>query len=61
EKEIFEIAQERSGLESNEILLIDDDRSNLMAAGRAGWHTMSFDAFNPEESIASVRRALEIE
>lgn len=61
EKEIFTIAQERSGLEPQEILLVDDDRSNLTAAGGMGWHTMSFDAFNPDESIASVRRVLEIQ
>ncbi len=60
EDAMFEIAQERTGLDPSEILLIDDDRPNLMAAGRRGWHTMSFDAFNPEESIASVRRALEL-
>lgn len=60
EDEIFQIAQERTGLDASEILLIDDDRPNLMAAGKRGWHTMSFDAFNPEESISSVRRALEI-
>jgi len=56
---MFEIAAEKAGVEPEEILLIDDDRPNLVAAGRAGWHTMSFDAFNPEAYISAVRNALE--
>jgi putative hydrolase of the HAD superfamily len=56
---IFEIAVERAGVSPNEILLVDDDRPNLVAAGKMGWHTMSFDAFHPEESILSVSTALD--
>ena len=56
---IFEIAAERAGLNPSEILLVDDDRPNLVAAGKFGWHTMSFDAFHPEESILSVSTALD--
>lgn len=56
---IFEIAAERAGVSPNEILLVDDDRPNLVAAGKMGWHTMSFDAFHPEESILSVSTALD--
>lgn len=56
---IYEIAAERAGVNPSEILLVDDDRPNLVAAGKMGWHTMSFDAFHPEESIVSVSTALD--
>lgn len=56
---MFEIAASQAGVEPGEILLIDDDRLNLAAAGHLGWHTMSFDAYQPEESIKSARSALE--
>lgn len=56
---IYEIAAERAGVNASEILLVDDDRPNLVAAGKMGWHTMSFDAFHPEESIVSVSTALD--
>jgi len=55
---IYEIAQERAGVEPNEILLIDDGRTNLMAADRFGWHVLWFDDFRPEESLERARRAL---
>jgi epoxide hydrolase-like predicted phosphatase len=61
EQKIYEIAQERSGVESREILLIDDSRSNLMAAEKMGWHVIWFDDFRPEESTERVRGALEFE
>ncbi|MEJ0072771.1 MAG: HAD-IA family hydrolase [Candidatus Saccharibacteria bacterium] len=59
EPEMFRIATERAGLEPHEILLVDDDRLNLSAAGQLGWHTMSFDAYQPEASIVAVSTALQ--
>lgn len=59
ETRIYEIAAERAGLSPHEILLVDDDRPNLAAAGKLGWHTMKFHAFQPTESIAAIRDALE--
>jgi len=59
DQKIFEIAAERAGVPPSEILLVDDDRPNLVAAGKLGWHTMSFDAFHPEESILSLSTALQ--
>jgi FMN phosphatase YigB (HAD superfamily) len=59
EPEMYAIAHERAGVEPHEILLIDDDVPNLAAAGRAGWQTISFDPYSPEESIVHVSTALQ--
>lgn len=56
---IFEIAQEWTECNPSEVLLIDDSRTNLMAAERFGWHVLWFDGFRPEESVAHIRQALE--
>lgn len=61
EEKIFEIAETKSGVQPNEILFIDDSRSNLMAAERRGWRVMWFDDYRPDESATRVRRALELE
>lgn len=60
EREIYEAAMARAGVPSNEILLVDDSRTNLMAAEKLGWHVMWFDAFRPEESVDRVKSALEL-
>ncbi len=59
EPEIFQVATERAGCAPEEILLIDDSRANLMAAGRFGWHVLWFDDYRTEESVERIRRALE--
>lgn len=59
EPRIFELAQEWTECDPSEVLLIDDSRTNLMAAERFGWHVLWFDNFRPEESAAHVRQALE--
>lgn len=59
ESRIFEIAAEKAGFSPSEILLVDDDRSNLAAAGKLGWHAISFDAYHPEESIVAISTALQ--
>jgi FMN phosphatase YigB (HAD superfamily) len=59
EPKIFKIATERAGAKPEEILLIDDSRANLMAAGRCGWHALWFDDYHPAEAVARVRAALE--
>ena len=55
----YEIAQELSGVPSDEILLIDDNRSNLIVADKAGWHVLWFEDIDPENSIERVKAALE--
>jgi FMN phosphatase YigB (HAD superfamily) len=59
EPRMYEIAQEKAGVPGNEILFIDDSRANLMAAEHLGWHVMWFDDFQPAESCAKIRAALE--
>ncbi len=59
EQAIYEIAAERSGVQPSEILLVDDSRSNLMAAEKMGWHVLWFDDYRPAESVERVKSALE--
>lgn len=59
EAKIYEIAAERAACPPQEILLIDDDRANVMAAEKLGWRVLWFDDARPEESVARVRQALE--
>ncbi len=59
EEEIYEAAENSSSVSANEILLVDDDRANLMAAQRKGWHVLWFDDFRPSESAKKVQKALE--
>ncbi len=58
EPKIYEIAQKAANCPADEILLVDDSRTNLMAAERQGWHVMWFDDFNPAESVKRVKEAL---
>ena len=60
ERQIYEIAQNQAGVSPEEILLVDDSRTNLMAAEKMGWHVMWFDDFRPEESAERVKTALEL-
>jgi len=58
EPKIYEVARELAGVEPNEILLIDNERPNLTAADRAGWQVVSFDDFDPAQSIAVAKQIL---
>ncbi|HET6924515.1 MAG TPA: HAD-IA family hydrolase [Candidatus Saccharimonadales bacterium] len=59
EPRIYEAAAAKASLAPEEILLIDDSRPNLIAAENLGWHTLWFDAYNPEDCIETIRTALE--
>jgi FMN phosphatase YigB (HAD superfamily)/DNA-binding XRE family transcriptional regulator len=59
ERKIYELAIEKAGCPANEILFVDDARTNLMAAEKFGWHVLWFDDLNPEESVARIRETLE--
>jgi len=58
EEKIYHIAQELAAVEPKEILLIDNERPNLTAADKAGWQVLSFDDFQPNESIAHAKHYL---
>jgi transcriptional regulator with XRE-family HTH domain len=59
EIKIFEVASKQAQCDKSEILLIDDDRTNLMAADAFGWKVFWFDDYRPEESIVKIREMLE--
>lgn len=59
ESKIYEVAQEKAGVEPKEILLIDDSRVNLMAAERMGWNVLWFDDSRIQESVDRVREVIE--
>ncbi|MEO7364222.1 MAG: HAD-IA family hydrolase [Candidatus Saccharimonadales bacterium] len=59
EPQIFEIAEERAGVPPEQILLIDDTQANLKIAEARGWHVLWFDYARPEESVETIRAALE--
>lgn len=61
EAKIFEIAGDRAGVQPNEILFVDDSRSNLMAAERLGWRVLWFDGLRAADSAAKVRQSLVFE
>lgn len=61
EPDIYEIATQKSGVEPNEIMLVDDARANLMAAEKFGWKVLWFDDYRTDESAKRVKQALEPE
>ena len=61
EAKIYEVAQAKTGVSPNEILLVDDSRANLMAAEKMGWHVLWFDDYEPHESVPRIKDALEID
>lgn len=61
EEEIYTIAAKESNCLPSEILLVDDSRSNIMAAGKLGWKVLWFDDYRPDESILRIQQALEFE
>jgi FMN phosphatase YigB (HAD superfamily)/transcriptional regulator with XRE-family HTH domain len=60
ENKIFEIAAEKAGVEPHEILLIDDDTPNVIAADKLGWHVLSCDEYQPEDTALRIKQALEL-
>ena len=59
EEAIFQKATQMAGVEPNEILLIDDERPNIIAAQRMGWRVMWFDDYNQEANEAKIKQMLE--
>ncbi|MEO8863363.1 MAG: HAD-IA family hydrolase [Candidatus Saccharimonadales bacterium] len=61
EANIYEIAQALTGCEPEEVLFVDDSRTNLVAGQRFGWRVLWFDDYHPEESATRVRSSLELD
>ncbi len=59
EAQIYEIATKKADCPAGEILLVDDARTNLMAAEKQNWHVLWFDDYRPDESIRRIKDALE--
>lgn len=57
--EIFELATEKAGCDPDQILFVDDTRSNLMTAARAGWRVSWFDDYKPADSAKRIKAILE--
>lgn len=55
---IFEKAQQMAGADAKEILLIDNDRPNLIAADQTGWQVAWFDDLDPLGSVERAKAAL---
>lgn len=60
EAKIYEEAMARAGVPASEILLVDDSRTNIMAAEKMGWHVLWFDDYQPLESTDRIRSTLEL-
>ncbi len=60
EEHMYQLAQGLANVAPEEILLVDDSRTNIMAAEKQGWHVLWFDDFQPHESSDRVRSALEL-
>jgi putative hydrolase of the HAD superfamily len=59
EADIYKIAEGEAGVPPEEILFVDDSRTNLMAADRQGWKVLWFDGYRPAESVKKIRESLE--
>ncbi len=60
EPEIFELAQAKTGLSADKLLLIDDTRENVAQAESMGWHVLWFDYAQPDESVEQVKMAIDM-
>lgn len=61
ELKIYEIAQEKAAVPAQSILLVDDTRANLARPQSMGWRVMWFNDYDPEQSIARLRKTLELQ
>lgn len=61
EEAIYDEAEARSNCQPNEILLVDDSRTNIMAAQKHDWRVLWFDDYRPSESAERIKHALAFE
>lgn len=55
---IFRLAQEKAGVAPQDILLVDDSKTNCDTADSLGWHTLVFDTYHPEDSVRKILQIL---
>jgi FMN phosphatase YigB (HAD superfamily) len=60
EKDIFDIAIEKSGFKVEEILFIDDEKRNTEAAQKLGFQTFLFNQYSLDDSISGVKEILKV-
>ncbi|MDB5175803.1 MAG: hypothetical protein JWM81_661 [Candidatus Saccharibacteria bacterium] len=56
---LYESAVKQAGVPADQILFVDDTKSNLIAAESLDWHVAWFDYARPAESAAQIRQILE--
>ena len=56
----LQIAEERSGVNPNKIVLIDDAEANVIAVVKRGWNGVLFDRQKPSDAIERTRDLLSI-
>jgi FMN phosphatase YigB (HAD superfamily)/lambda repressor-like predicted transcriptional regulator len=60
EADIYKIAEGEAGVPPEQILFVDDSRTNLMAADRQGWKVLWFDDYRPADTVTKIRTILEL-
>ncbi|MDD4938056.1 MAG: HAD-IA family hydrolase [Candidatus Shapirobacteria bacterium] len=58
DRKIYEIAQNKSGVNSEEILFIDDKEENLKEPKEIGWKTILFDMNKAEKGVDEIKTFL---
>jgi FMN phosphatase YigB (HAD superfamily)/DNA-binding XRE family transcriptional regulator len=60
EPAIYTIATQKAGVPPEQILFVDDSRTNLMAAEQFGWRVLWFDDMRPADSVSRIKMSLEL-
>ena len=58
EEAIYKIAEQKAGIDPNEILFVDDKLEFLKPASKRGWRTFQFDHSKISESVGELRHLL---
>ncbi len=59
DKKIFEIAQQRAGVNGNEILFVENSPEHVQGARNFGWQTFAYDSSLPKESSKKLMELLD--
>lgn len=57
-REIFELAEDRPGVASHDILFVDNKEKNIAAAKESGWNTVLYDPSDITESNKELKKRL---